>query len=60
MTRKTISFPTELAEQISKLAIKNDRSFSKQVVFMCKSEAARLLIKRPILVISEPKKKKNK
>jgi hypothetical protein len=35
VTRKTISFPTQLAREITKCAAKDHRNFSKQVVAIC-------------------------
>jgi hypothetical protein len=37
VTRKTISFPTQLAQEIAALAAKDHRNFSKQVVAICES-----------------------
>jgi hypothetical protein len=37
VTRKTISFPTQLAKEITKCAAKDHRNFSKQVVAICES-----------------------
>jgi hypothetical protein len=36
-TRKTISFPTQLAREIAQCAAKDHRNFSKQVVAICES-----------------------
>jgi hypothetical protein len=36
-TRKTISFPTQLAREIAHCAAKDHRNFSKQVVAICES-----------------------
>jgi hypothetical protein len=44
-TRKTISFPTQLAREIAQCAAKDHRNFSKQVVAICESlffDASRL------------------
>ncbi len=62
MIRKTISIPDILANQIAELAIKNDRSFSKQVVHMCKLEILRITIeeKRPIVVVNDPRSNEDK
>ncbi len=61
MIRKTISIPDILANQITELAIKNDRSFSKQVVHMCKAEVLRIEIKenRPIMILNKPKEEES-
>ena len=55
MTRKSITFSDQLATKILEFARDHDRSFSKQVVHMLKTEIERLERYRPILVISEPK-----
>jgi hypothetical protein len=36
-TRKTISFPAQLAKEIAQCAAKDHRNFSKQVVAICES-----------------------
>jgi hypothetical protein len=37
VTRKTISFPSQLAKEIAQCAAKDHRNFSKQVVAICES-----------------------
>jgi len=37
VTRKTISFPSQLAKEIAKCAVKDHRNFSKQVVAICEA-----------------------
>jgi len=37
VTRKTISFPSQLAKEIAHCAAKDHRNFSKQVVAICEA-----------------------
>jgi hypothetical protein len=37
VTRKTISFPSQLAKEIAQCAAKDHRNFSKQVVAICEA-----------------------
>jgi len=37
MMIKTISFPKEVEERVSRIAIENRRSFSAQVVYICEA-----------------------